>query len=92
MVSSPKTTCRARFSLSVPMNMYRVKRPQKTKNQARAVSLAAAAAPAPLKMVGKTQMPPRVSQKKPYDVKANVPKVLFFLHSMTPAIIWATPP
>ena len=42
-------------------------------------------------MVGKSQMPASVSQKKPYDVKASVPKVLFFLHSMTPAMIWATP-
>jgi len=32
------------------------------------------------------------SQNKPYEVKAVVPKVLPFLYSMMPAMIWAMPP
>src|SRR5258708_15098151 len=31
-------------------------------------------------------------QKRPYDVKATMPKVLPVLNSNTPAISWATPP
>ena len=36
--------------------------------------------------------PTSVSQKKPYDRNAVMPKVLFFFHSMMPAMTWAMPP
>ena len=35
---------------------------------------------------GRIQMNTSVIQKAPYEVKAKVPKVLFFFHSMMPAI------
>ncbi len=44
------------------------------------------------KIAGMSQIPANVSQKAPYETKASVPKVLFFLHSITPATICAIPP
>jgi hypothetical protein len=37
-------------------------------------------------------MTTRLIQNRPYEVKARVPKVLRFFHSITPAITWASPP
>lgn len=36
--------------------------------------------------------PTRDNQKRPKEVKAVAPKVLPFLHSMMPAMTWASPP
>ena len=46
----------------------------------------------PHPMVGITSKATSVNQKQPKDKKAVVPNVLFFFHSMIPAITWANPP
>lgn len=68
--------------------MMKVKRPHMKKYAA--IAGLDVAVPSPI--VGRKIKPTSVSQKRPYDVKAVVPKVLFFFHSIKPANIWAIPP
>ena len=82
------TTCSERLMRSVPMNM----RPVKTPHAMRYQPMATSSGPSTPIHLGKTMRPTSVSQKRPYDRNAVMPKVLFFFHSMMPAMTCAMPP
>ena len=79
----------ATLILSVATNMIIPKKPQKKKYQP---SNPGEVAWASLPPAGSRSRATTLTQKRPYERKAVVPKVLPFLHSMIPAIICATPP
>ena len=87
-MSVPNTTCKARLRCRVPMNMTAVNKPHRARYAAMDVSFEAVAHP----ILGRTRIATRVSQKKPYELKAVQAKVFPFFHSMIPARTWAPPP
>jgi len=69
--------------------MRPVKTPHKNRYQPTAVDVEANCSG---QIVSKTQRATRVSQNEPYDRKAVMPNMLFFFHSMMPAMTCAMPP
>src|SRR5664279_2274856 len=75
-----KTNCNARFAFRVPKSIANVNMPHMKKYAAIEASLGAAN-PGTMKVIfGKTSNRTSDHQKKPYELKATVPKVLPFLY------------
>jgi len=88
MVRVRKTICMILFVLRVPTVRKAENMPQRRKKHAMASVVSAPDRP----IVGNRRMATTANQKAPKEMKAVVPKVLPFFHSITPAIICAEPP